>query len=255
MARACVRSSSQYLEYAGAVATAVPITMACWARIDDLSVTQSLLGVYANGSATNRFHLQLVAATANLRAVTFGASSATATTSTSAAVNTWFHACAVFAATNDRRAFLNGGGKGTNAGTQTPTSIDRTAVGRSSNSTPGSYLSGRIAEVVMWNVALADAVVAALAAGVCPFQVEPASIIGYWPLQGLASPEPDWSANARSLTVTGATAADHAPVLPYWRRGGLYEDVAAAEAAGQPTMRRWAGVPHLGGARPQGRGW
>ena len=76
---------------------------------------------------------------------------------------------------------------------------------------------GRIAEVALWNVALSDAEIAALATGANPLRVHPNNLAAYYPLWGVgAGGEPDLSGNGQTLTEVGTVGvADHAPVGPY----------------------------------------
>lgn len=80
-----------------------------------------------------------------------------------------------------------------------------------------------MAEAAIWNVALNAREVAALAVGVCPLRVRPGSLVGYWPLWGTHTNEPDLhpesaDATRREMTNNGTTAANHAPVMPFSRR-------------------------------------
>jgi hypothetical protein len=73
---------------------------------------------------------------------------------------------------------------------------------------------GRLAEVALWNVALTDAEILALAKGVKPQQVRQQGLRGYWPLWGVAYPEPDLSGNGVHGALAGAVPlADHAPAM------------------------------------------
>lgn len=237
MARAFLGSSSQFIEYAGAVVNAVPITLAAWVRCRDVDTSQDVIFVGDNTSSNNQFRLNLGGATAGdpVRAVTTnsGGTVSLAVSSTGYSNNVWCHACAVFAANNDRRAFINGGSKGTNttAGTPTAGSINRTAIGRASPLTPSAYLTGDIAEAAIWSAALTDTEVAALASGVLPWRIRPAALLAYLPLWGQHSPEIDLKTPATSWVVTGATLANHAPVQPfsarYWGSTPLIEVAAA----------------------------
>lgn len=85
------------------------------------------------------------------------------------------------------------------------------------NSQGAHPASGRVAEVAVWNVALTDAEVAALAKGASPLKVRPVGLAAYYPLWGVGEAgEPDLSGNGQHLTETGTvTVADHAPVGPY----------------------------------------
>lgn len=67
----------------------------------------------------------------------------------------------------------------------------------------------------------------------------------------------DWTgggANESSIVGTSVPTAS-APIFSYGHPLLYPNQVADAAPAGQPTMRRWGGVPHLGGAPPQGRSW
>jgi hypothetical protein len=70
---------------------------------------------------------------------------------------------------------------------------------------------GRIAEVGYWNAALSPAERLALSKGVSPATVRRTSLIGYFPLYGAGSPEPDLSGNKNNGTLTGTTVAPHCP--------------------------------------------
>ena len=65
----------------------------------------------------------------------------------------------------------------------------------------------------MWSVALNTNEAAALAKGERPHKIRPANFLGYWPLDGIASPEPDFSGLAHNLTLTGSPAAANGPPI------------------------------------------
>jgi hypothetical protein len=231
-------TNTDFLEHAGAVLTGVPITLAAWFRTDTATASQDLVCLVDKGANSNfRLNLGGNAAGDPVRAVVnAGGTPSLAATSTGYTVNTWHHAAAVFSATNARAAYIDGGSKGTNSDSVVPSGIDTTAIGYLPALVSQAYLSGRIAEVAIWNVALSDAEVAALARGLAPLYVQPGALVGYWPLWGLHSPEIDLTVNNRQMTVDGAVAADHAPVAPFSRRRwGSYPLVEAA-AGGAPRQ-------------------
>jgi hypothetical protein len=78
----------------------------------------------------------------------------------------------------------------------------------------GNPFKGRIAEVVLLNMALTPNQITQLANGRLVFWPS-TSLKGYWPLWGVASPEPDLSGSLNNGTVTGAILTDHAPVGRY----------------------------------------
>ena len=75
-----------------------------------------------------------------------------AVSTTGYSVNTWHHGCAVFTSNILRAAFIDGGSKGTDVDqVDIGVTYDRVSVGRSGDSTPSWYMSGRIAEAAIWN--------------------------------------------------------------------------------------------------------
>jgi hypothetical protein len=94
-------------------------------------------------------------------------------------------------------------------------------------------MSGRVAEGVIYGVALSDAEVAQLATGVSPLLVRPGDILNYYPLIGRASPEIDL-VGGNNLTVTGAAAGAHTAM----RYGADSQSVFLASAAPPALVRR-----------------
>lgn len=92
-------------------------------------------------------------------------------------------------------------------------------MGRDAGSTLNG--AGRMAELAIWGgVILTASEAKALAVGANPFRVHPDGLTYYAPLQG-DSPEPDYSGNRKSATLTGTTVVAHPPVTPgfFPRRG------------------------------------
>jgi hypothetical protein len=86
------------------------------------------------------------------------------------------------------------------------------------SSGPTFPASGIIAHVAVWNIVLGPNFRTALET-ICP--IGPASRrmgfpppVGYFPLYGAASPEPDLSGHANNGTITGATTANGPPCTP-----------------------------------------
>jgi hypothetical protein len=235
MARLFTSASSQYLENTSAVLTSMPFTMACWFRSSDITTTQTAMALGASGS-NDRWALFLAGAQAGdflqAASVQSGTTTAAATT-TGFLADTWHHGCAVFASANSRSIYIDGGSKGSNAGSSTPGTPNRTSIGaRNSSGVYGVFMSGRIADAGIWNVALSDAEVAALAKGLHPTRMRPDALVAFWELCGDDSPEPDWhliGGTRYAMTLANApTKAAHAPVSPFavrrWGRVPLIEE-------------------------------
>jgi hypothetical protein len=240
MARNFIAASSQYLEIATAPVAAAPLTIACWFLPVSAAVTYDLV-VIGDTVATNYF--ALIASNPGSLGAISGAASAggefSAITTTLFAANRWAHACATYTSATARAAFLDGGGKGTNATSVVPASPAEVDVGAyHAGASIYSPMNGQIAEVALWNVDLSDAEVAALAGRTgeslsgLPLRIRPANLVAYWPLQGEVVPEYSWSGDgtARNLAVVGGAVAVPHPdfLLPPRRRGVAYAPAAAA---------------------------
>lgn len=215
MARLFDDASNQYLSNSSAVLTAAPITLACWFKSDNITAQQALVSI---GKTSDRSTF-LLYCRGNVAGDPIGAlsqqsaASAVANTTTGYSSGTWHHGCAVFASSTSRAAYIDGGSKGTNSTSVIPLSLDVTDIGALNWSSGRlSYFSGDIAEVGIWNVALTDAEVALLAAGLSPLFIQPANLVSYWPIVGRYSPEID-RIGAANMTVTGATTSDHPRIV------------------------------------------
>jgi hypothetical protein len=210
-------SSTNFLRYSGGVATATPVTLCAWAKTSVTGTQQRLLGLFnsASGAGLNQFSLAVSTGNAVRAQTGDGASSNAADSSTTISANTWFHACGVFASPTDRRAFLNGAGKGTETTSRTPSGINRTAAGLQDNTAASQPWApagtGDIAEAAAWNIALSDTDVAALATGVSPLLIHPEALVGYWPIIGNNSPENNLLSNTSTLSVQGSLSASAHP--------------------------------------------
>lgn len=93
---------------------------------------------------------------------------------------------------------------------------------------PARFLNGRLAEVAIWDVGASVGERKALAAGVPPPLAKPGGLKAYWPLLG-DSPEPDYSGNRNSGTLTGTTVANHPGVRTLlWVPRSFTPDAAAS---------------------------
>lgn len=221
-------AATQYLENTtGALTTAAALTIACWFYSDDSTIAQALVQIQDKDVPDNYLGLFAQGAVAGdpvrfARVSPAGFANAIVDTTSGYTVNTWTHACGVRAGAQDHRVYISGGSKATNTTSLTAanTNFDSLSVGRQGDSTPSAYASAKIAEVAIWDLALSDAEVAQLAAGLCPLRLQAQNLLGYWLHGGLvqqASPEPNLvSGSSYSLTVTGATVDTTIPPI-----GGL----------------------------------
>lgn len=210
MARAF--DGSSYLRYAsGAPVTAAPLTIAAWCLCDN-GDSGSVVAL-TDGTLNNEFYVDVFGGDLYVAAKQAGLKNEAAGPSSFSAL-AWRHFAGVFASTSSVYAFINGV-KGTQATTaRTPASLSEVTVGTAAAG--GNNLSSgtAAAEVGIWNVALSDAEIMALAKGARPSTIRPESLVFYAPIMG-DSPEPDLTIGGRDLTVTGTTVVAHPPVSPY----------------------------------------
>lgn len=188
----------------------VPFTVSLWFNTNSTSTTQTMFIVAA---ANDDGHYLLfrgattgaVAATSNDAGVASGEATTGAAGITS---GTWYHAGGVWASSGDRRVFLNGT-KFTNSTNVAPTGISRTTIGAFYGGTPIVHFNGLIAECGVWNVALSDEEMAALARGRSPLRVRPQNLVEYWPLVGNGTNESGVKGNV--LTNTSSTKSELGP--------------------------------------------
>jgi hypothetical protein len=79
--------------------------------------------------------------------------------------------------------------------------------------------AGSMADMAIWGgVLLTAGEASALGSGMRPGQIRPASLVCWTPFDGLASPEPDLSGNAKNGTLTGTSLASGPPVAMFTPR-------------------------------------
>src|SRR3990167_2202236 len=156
------------LSVANAAVADYPFTMSCKFFSSDLATEQTLMNIGTAGSGSNNHRLSAAGAAAGdpLSATSRTSSSSNAITTTGYTANTWHHACAVFSSASSRAVFIDGGSKGENGTSGTPTGFNETTIGNRSDG--GNPLSGAVAEAAIWNIALTDDEVLMLANGLSP---------------------------------------------------------------------------------------
>jgi hypothetical protein len=216
MARYFTRANLEYFGASGAVVSDEPMTLACWYYPVQVGIDVHLFGFNNDTSSLHYQEINIRAADDFHLATSRSGSTQVSAASAAISVNQWNHCCAVFAAANDRRAYLNGGNKGTESSTRNPT-LNYTTIGALNNggSPSANSADGRVAECAIWNVALTDKEVGMLAAGVSPIRVRPGSLVAYYPLPAFTGNAIDYSGNNNTLAdISTVTTASHAPVAP-----------------------------------------
>jgi hypothetical protein len=214
MSRSFDRPSEEYLEAEQSAFTGPPFTMACWFRPEDNVNSMILMSLADQDTDVNIFNLL---ASGNIsgdpvRVQTRDSTgSVFAQTTSGYSLYGWYHACGVFASISNRRVFVNGGSKGVNNNTKQPTGIDRFAIGRVTDASPGGYFHGQIAEAAIWDTSLTDDEVAVLGAGYSPLFVRPQNLYWYWPL--IRDNDYDVCSGKVLTPYNSPTVAAHCPVI------------------------------------------
>lgn len=190
-------ASSEYLQVSQAAISGFPFAMATWFYSDDLAANQTLINIADLASDDDFIRIAAMGGVGGdpIRLQVLKGTSNPADTTTGFSLNTWHHACGIGASNIDRRVFIDGGGKGVSTDLNDfPLGFNTTSIGRLSRLSPTHYMSGRIAEVGIWNLSAwpgatdsikADAfeavVIPALAKGYSPLFFR-LGLVGYWPL-------------------------------------------------------------------------
>jgi hypothetical protein len=132
----------------------------------------------------------------------------------------WYHLALTYDSVNGLTGYVNGAVDGTHAANGLLATAGLT-LRFGGGDAGGNSFSGRIAQVAEWNVVLTPTEIMALSNGTLPSQVRQTALAGYWPLDGIESPEPDFSGNANNGTVTGTGKAAGAPMMMFTPRRPL----------------------------------
>lgn len=126
-------------------------------------------------------------------------------------------------------------------GTPSNSSGGPNLIGINGNGT-GDPTNAILADVVVWNALLTASEAKALAQGARPNRIRPGTIAGWWPLDGLSSPEQDYSGNVSNGTVTGTTLASGPPTMPIttprYPRFELFTGGGGGGGGGSPMLGR-----------------
>jgi hypothetical protein len=202
--------TSQSIECAAPVA-AVPLTIACW--FYPTSSAAAVVCSIGQSGATDRFQLSSNPGGSALNATTVQSGVAqTAALSSSIPLNTWHHGAAVFSAINSRQSFLNGTGSTLNTGSSTPSGINRLNISGAYAPSLTAFFTGQLAEVCVWNAALAAAEITELAAGFNPRIIRPQNIVYF---NRLINESIDIRGGLALTNVGGATTVATHPRIIY----------------------------------------
>jgi len=173
---------NDYIDIASSTPDAAPLSLAAWVKFSSTTGNQCVVGIEGeNVDIVNGFALVSVSGTFWASTVDDGSFDKAATT-TSFSAGTWYHICAVFAASNDRKIYVNGNAtpEGTNTTTLTPDTqyVERTRIGDRANTlNEGTqYFNGNIADVRIYDKALSTSEIS----NIYNFTNVSDSLVGWW---------------------------------------------------------------------------
>ena len=253
MAVILLSASSQRLEVASGIVTAVPATMSVWFNSTTTSGTQGMVGCF-NSTASNGLYMDLSGSRVRANSNT-GGTIRTATDSVNYTINTWNHACVTFTSATARAAYLNGGNSGTNATSSTPTGINTTTIGSNrAGATINNFFSGQLQHAAIWNVVLTAQEILSLSQGYSPLFIRPQSLLGYWPLTATGQGAAEAAYNLTSYnTPTWATSTKMfmplSPMPGKVKKNYIYVAKGTIVIGGSAMLREGAIETTTGGIR------
>lgn len=222
-------TSSQYADVASSPVSSAPLTISAWAKSTGTSGTIATLG-YSGGPS----QVSLVFdGSRRLFTDVIGSTGTEVQTGVGTAVpsGVWTHVGTVVASATSITSY-SGGTPSTTATTNFTglSALNHLSIGAQwSWGAAASYLTGSVAEVGIWNVALSAAEMASLASGARPISIRPESLVFYSHLDGTATPSYDQIA-ARNLAWNATPVRDATnPNLGSWLN---FVSIAAPRNAG-----------------------
>jgi hypothetical protein len=209
--------STQYVDMGAAALLSIganaPMALCCWINFATLAGTQTFLGKGFDGTNTAYMFQQGGGA---LIFGSFGPSVVNGTTWTSTwSTGQWHHCYGDYTGSGGTpastwRIYIDGGSVATTFNTIGPIVTGRDFVAGAVNSSGGTpflqLFTGCMADAALFNGPLTNIEISGLAAGsIRPNSSMSQTLLGYWPLNGTSSPEPDNSSGSPNPgTVTGS---------------------------------------------------
>lgn len=227
MARDFPGAITDYLRTSNRPISALPMTMACWAYVRNITDGHSLMALTDIPASTGynaRLTAQGNATNDPLRADLFqGGSNQHTNDANNYPANTWFHAAGVFNTGPDVIAYLDGSAGADTTTTGSPTisaDMDYFALGARTNTTAVTQpLDGLIAWPCVWDVALSASEISALAAGAHPLLIQPHNVVWYDSLGRPASGgnvKPQIGAELSEVGTVGSAGSYHLGFSTHW---------------------------------------
>lgn len=191
--------------------TAYPFTLACWFNARDLTGAHGLI-CFGNPTVDTNHYVALraageVAGDPIRYIIADGGGFMGVNTTTGYQAGDWQHTACVSASATSHAVFLNGGGKAVSASSVVFPTVSKMSIGSFDRLTNLSFCNGAIALPALWNAALTDAEIAALAAGAPPWLVRPDALVEYWSFDTFEARSAAGARRSLPLTAAGAPVA------------------------------------------------
>ena len=212
--------SSDYARASVIPVSVQPLTMAGWCKWTGTpagAVHPMCICEAGVASTAGQFRCNISASTTGVFNISQTGPTATgsATTTNVSTVDTWTHCAAIFTSNTSRRAILNGdtGGAANNTtNTGTPGSLTRFSLGVRDLTAQQGFFQGLIGAWAVWNVALSDEEVVALAKGWHPTRIRRTALVWLCMFPALGTVVTDEIGTA-DMTITGATDSNDGPPM------------------------------------------
>ncbi len=230
MARLFDDGQSEYLARASVVVSAAPFSVACWVKVDDLTIHHMLLTICDKASNNNRFQFYVEKDANKVRMQAKTDTAQFADSADAVLANVWTHCAGVTSGVASRYAYKDGVPGAENEVSRTPVDMDNTNIGCIDDSTgPRTFISGAVAWLSIWDVALTTAEIAILAKGVHPTQIRPGDLVAFWPLGGRhGRNDTDWWTGGLDMTAYNTPSWVAQPPGLQYPRGIVRTDWAQA---------------------------
>jgi hypothetical protein len=211
MSRSFNFNTSNYLSVATPVTTATNnISFGSWVYLNNNTNGNSMTSVSVGG--TNGINILFNGfGTGSISIDAFGVGDATVSGITIPAQTWWYvmFARGTGGATAPWNLYSTGGNQISFSTLDFNTPTTRTTIGiRGDINNPAN---GYIADAAWWSVQLTATEGTSLTKGERPNRIRPKSLLAWWPLDGLQSPEPDLSGTANNMSITGSVPAGFGP--------------------------------------------
>jgi len=210
-------ASNEFYSLGSAISSNAKLYVSVWYKSNDLSSTNTVFSLSSTSSTQRKMHCALESD--GIRTIVKdGAGSSEAVSSISPTENVWQHALFGIDSSTSRFVWLNGGNKGSNTTSRSPSSPNITAIGMERDQSPSNPMEGIEAELVIWEgVSLLDNHAKHLASGFSPWKIFPANILAFYHMFTNGTTLFDYSGNGNNMTKSGTPdQADHAPVGPMY---------------------------------------